>query len=98
MKKIFCITLFAFICFGNLLYAQSQDKSELEKERQELQKEIQEMQDLYNKLKGQTKQSVSKLNAMNKKIELQKRYIVNINKELRNIDDDIYKSNLEIYR
>ena len=101
MKKFFGTTILAFVCFSSLLlHAQntSQDKSELEKERQELQKEIQEMQSLYDKLKGQTKQSVSQLNALNRKIELQKRYVNNINKELRNIDDDIYKSNLEIYR
>jgi septal ring factor EnvC (AmiA/AmiB activator) len=96
MKKIIAITFSMFLCFAGILHAQ--DKSELEKERQELQKEIQEMQSLYDRLKGQTKQSVSQLNALNRKIELQKRYINNISKELKNIDDDIYRSNIEIYR
>lgn len=100
MKKIILISSLAVCCFTHILQAQStgQDKSELEKERQQLQKEIQEMQNLYDKLKGQTKQSVSQLNALNHKIELQKKYINNINRELRFIDDDIYLSNLEIYR
>lgn len=96
MKKIIAITLSIALCFAGVIHAQ--DKSELEKERQNLQKEIQEMQSLYDKLKGQTKQSVSQLNALNRKIELQKRYITNISKELRNIDDDLYKSNVEIFR
>ena len=96
MKKIISLTISMVFCFAGILHAQ--DKSDLEKERQELQKEIQDMQDLYDKLKGQTKQSVSQLNALNRKIELQKRYINNISKELRNIDDDIYKSNIEIFR
>src|SRR4029079_863949 len=35
---------------------------------------------------------------LNRKIALQEQYISNINRELRSIDDDIYLSNLEIYR
>ncbi|HEX4875871.1 MAG TPA: peptidoglycan DD-metalloendopeptidase family protein [Chitinophagaceae bacterium] len=76
----------------------SQDKSQLEKERQEIQKELQEIQNLYNKVKGQTKQTLGQLNILNRKINLQEQYISTINKELRSIDDDIYLSNLEIYR
>ena len=53
---------------------------------------------MYNKVKGQTKQSLGQLNILNRKIRLQERYINSINRELRMIDDDIYLSNLEIYR
>jgi septal ring factor EnvC (AmiA/AmiB activator) len=53
---------------------------------------------MYNKVKGQTKQSLGQLNMLARKINLQERYISSINKELRMIDDDLYRSNLEIYR
>lgn len=95
-KKI--LLPFFLIGFITIGYSQPQDKAQLEKERQEIQKELQEMQGMYNKLKGQTKQSVGQLNILVRQINLQEQYISSINKELRNIDDDIYLSELEIYR
>ena len=53
---------------------------------------------MYNKVKGQTKQSLGQLNMLTRKMRLQERYISSINRELRMIDDDLYRSNLEIYR
>ncbi|HOZ70683.1 MAG TPA: peptidoglycan DD-metalloendopeptidase family protein [Chitinophagaceae bacterium] len=87
--------LFGFIAMG---IAQPQDKTQLEKERQEIQRELQEIQGMYNKVKGQTKQNLAQLNMLKRKIDLQEQYINSINKELRSIDDDIYLSELEIYR
>lgn len=74
------------------------DRSELEKERQAIQQELREIQNMYNKVKGQTKQTLGQLNVLNRKIALQEQYLNNINREIRAIDDDIYLSNLEIYR
>lgn len=76
----------------------TQDKSMLEKERSEIQRELSEIQGMYNKVKGQTKQTLGQLNILKKKISLQEQYIGSINKEIKGIDDDIYISNLEIYR
>ncbi|MBK8140989.1 MAG: peptidoglycan DD-metalloendopeptidase family protein [Chitinophagaceae bacterium] len=53
---------------------------------------------MYNKVKGQTKQTLGQLNMLNRKINLQEQYIGTISKELRSIDDDIYLSEIEIYR
>lgn len=97
-KKIFFGLL---LCFGwlNMLVAQpTDDKSQLEKERQDLQRELKEIQGLYDKVKGQTKQTVGQLNILKRKINIQEQYISSISKQLRFIDDDIYRSNLEIYR
>lgn len=96
MRKIFLFLTLLFV-FSGILYSQ-EDKVQLEKERQEIQKEIKEIQDAYDKLKGQKKQVVSQYNLLDRKIKLQNRYIANINKELRLIDDGIYLSNIEIYR
>src|SRR6185295_18187234 len=68
------------------------------KERQEIQNELRQMQDMYNNVKGKTKLSLRQLNILKKKISLQERYINSINRELKMIDDDIYLSNLEIFR
>jgi murein hydrolase activator len=74
------------------------DKAQLEKERKDIQKELQEIQAVYNKVKGQTKQSLGQLTILKRKIDVQEKYISNINKELKSIDDDIFLSNREIYR
>jgi murein hydrolase activator len=98
IKKTLLTLLIALGFFSFALAQPANDKAQLEKERQDIQKELQEIQDLYNKVKGQTKQSLSQLNMLKRKINLQVNYINNINRELRMIDEDIYKSNLEIYR
>lgn len=97
-KKIF-FGLLAFLAFTGIVTAQPiQDKSQLEKERSEIQRELNEIQSLYIKVKGQTKQTLGQLNVLNRKINLQEQYLNNINREIKGIDDDIYLSNLEIYR
>ncbi len=78
--------------------AMAQEKADLEKEKKEIQNEMKQIQAMYDQAKGETKQSLSQLNMINRKISLQENFISNINKELRYIDDDIYLSNLEIYR
>ncbi|HQV59784.1 MAG TPA: peptidoglycan DD-metalloendopeptidase family protein [Chitinophagaceae bacterium] len=98
MRKKILVLLF-FAGFGFLAYGQpADDKSQLEKERQEIQRELNEIQGMYNKVKGQTKQTLGQLNMLNRKINLQEQYIGTISKELRSIDDDIYLSEIEIYR
>jgi septal ring factor EnvC (AmiA/AmiB activator) len=97
-KKVFYLAL--LLCgTTSLLQAQPlQDKSQLERERKEIQKELSEIQGMYNQVKGQTRQTLGQLNVLNKKINIQEQYIGSISKEIRGIDDDIYLSNLEIYR
>jgi septal ring factor EnvC (AmiA/AmiB activator) len=97
MKKSIYL-FFTFVFSSCFLFAQTEDKAQLEKERQEIQKEIKEIQGEYDKLKGKTKQIVGQYNLIDRKIKLQNKYIGNISKELRMIDDDIYLSNVEIYR
>jgi septal ring factor EnvC (AmiA/AmiB activator) len=97
MQK-YLLTVLLFLGTVGLLFAQSGDKADLERERKEIQNELKEIQAMYDRVKGQTRQSLGQLNMLARKITLQERYISSINKELRMIDDDIYKSNLEIYR
>jgi septal ring factor EnvC (AmiA/AmiB activator) len=99
LKKIFLLLL-VFISTASVLFAQpaSKDREELEREKRAIQDELKEIQGVYNKIKGQTKQSLSQLNMLNRKINLQEQYINSVNRELKMIDDDLYLSNLEIYR
>ncbi len=99
MKKILLTLL---LSGGIFALAQSQppgsDKAELERERREIQNELKEIQGAYNKIKGRTKAELAQMNMLNRKITLQEQYINSINRELKMIDDDLYRSNLEIYR
>lgn len=98
IRKTFSLLAALTIIFIAAIAQPGQDRSQLEKERQSIQQELKEIQSMYNKVKGQTKQSLGQLNVLNRKIALQEQYLSNINKEIRSIDDDIYLSNLEIYR
>ena len=94
LKKII---LFVFVLFSAVsLFAQ--DKSQLEKERQELQKQIKQIQGQYNKVAGQKKQTIGQLTLIQRKISLQDKYIRNISREVRMLDDSIFLSNVEITR
>ena len=61
MKKRIYLFL-ALIFSACFLFAQTEDKTQLEKERQDIQKEIREIQGEYDKLKGKTKQIVGQYN------------------------------------
>ena len=93
---LLCFFWLALAC--PLLAQPPADKSAMVKEREEIQKELKEIQQVYESVKGQKKQTLSQLNVLNRKISLQERYIGNISREIRSIDDDIYLSELEIYR
>lgn len=98
-KSIVFLSLF-LLGISVLLQAQpaTVDKAQLEKERAAIQRELNEIQDQYNKIKGKSKQALAQLSMLNRKINVQEQLIGSINKEIKSIDDDIYLSNLEIYR
>ena len=98
MRRIFLLFILFSLATTGLLAQPVRDKSELERERQELQQELKEIQGAYNRVKGQSKQALGQLSVLNRKIQLQERYIGNISKEIRMIEDDLYLSNLEIFR
>jgi len=96
MKKI--IFLIAFIFSGiAILYAQD-DKAQMEKERQDIQQELADLQKNYNQIKGKRSVTLGQLNVLKRKIEVQERYLNNINREIRYLNDDIYRSTLEIIK
>jgi murein hydrolase activator len=74
------------------------DKTELENERRQLQKEIKDIKDIYSKIKSETNVTLGQANLLKRKIELQEEYVNSISRQLKYIDNDLYRSNLEVYR
>lgn len=95
MKKLLTL-LVCFLCTCSAFAQPTQDKARLEKERQDIQREIQEIQSNYNKVRGLKKESLAKLGILQRKLELQDRLIGNINREIHNLNGDIYLSTVEI--
>ncbi|MER3470454.1 MAG: hypothetical protein C4330_03755 [Chitinophagaceae bacterium] len=93
MKKILVTTLFSF--FTLFLFAQ-QDRAAMELERAQLQKEISAIKGDYSKVKKQKQATLAQLNVLLHRMDLQDKYIGNINKELNIIGNDIYTKTLEI--
>lgn len=91
--------LLSLLLVGQAASAQkTSDKTDMEEERRKLQLELRQIQQAYDAVKGQSSNNLHQLAALNKKIEVQEKYINNIGKEIRLIDDDIYYSALEIKR
>ena len=90
--------LFAAIFFFYCFRATAQDRAKMEQERKAIQSEIQEIQTVYKKVKGEKKETLAQLNLLQKKMALQDKYIGNISKEIRLINDDIYTSSREMNR
>lgn len=99
MRRIVILS-FSLLLFTGMATAQQQpvDKTELENERRQLQKEIKEIKDIYSKIKSETNVTLGQANLLKRKIELQEEYVNSISRQLRYIDNDLYQSNLEVYR
>jgi len=96
MKKIIFLVFFVFSCLAST-YAQD-DKTQMERERQDIQQELADLQKSYSQIKGKKNVTLGQLNVLKRKIEVQERYLNNINKEIRFLNDDIYRSTLEIIK
>jgi len=98
-RKLLVLLVVFLSAFANSTVAQKMsDKTAMEDERRKLQQELRQIQQAYDAVKGESKNNLHQLAALNKKIEVQNQYINNIGKEIRLIDDDIYYSAIEIKR
>ena len=96
-KQVFLAVL--LLCASSFLYAQkTSDKRMMEEERKFIQQELQQIEATYNAVKGKTSEGLGQIAALQRKLELQNRYINSLGKEVRLIDDDIYYGQLEINR
>jgi septal ring factor EnvC (AmiA/AmiB activator) len=96
MKQALLLIGLIVFGFGIGQAQQSDEKSQMERERQEIQQELADLQKTYNQIKGQRNVTLSQLNVLKRKMEVQERYLNNINREIRFLNDNIYRSTLEI--
>lgn len=96
--KRFLIALSILSVALNSIAQTVQDKAKMERERQAIQQELKEIQSVYNQVKGQKKETLGQVTLLQRKMNLQGKYVSNINKEIKMLTDDIYLSNLEINR
>lgn len=97
MFKGFFLSI-SFICVAVVGIAQPKTREQLEKQRAELKREIEETQQLLNRNKSETKEGLLQWRLISKKVNLQNRVIDNINKDLHEINNNIYIIQRDIYR
>ena len=95
-KIIFSIVFLIVTVMANAQAPVSKEQQELEKQRQELKKELEQVQDLLNKNKKTTKENLSTLSHINRKLNIQENVIDNINREINLMDNNIYRSQRDV--
>ena len=91
------VTAVAFLfLLLNVKGQQPEDKDVLLQQREQLKKEIEETEKALNETKKTTKVNMGQLTLINKKVGLQENIIDNISKEIKNLDNNIYLSQLEV--
>ncbi len=93
LKKMFLFSLFLLIAFAGFT---QETKEDIQKKQQQLQKELADLNNTLDAIKKNKKQSLGQLALVQKKIKARQELVTNINKQLHNIDDDIYNNTLEI--
>jgi peptidoglycan hydrolase CwlO-like protein len=95
LKKSLAL-LFACIIFSAGAFAQSSD--ELKKKEQELKNELQELNRQYSDVQKSKKVSLRQLTLIKNKINKRQELINSINKQVRQLDDNIFQNERDIYR
>jgi septal ring factor EnvC (AmiA/AmiB activator) len=95
IKKIIFLSALMALAYHPAGAQQGQSKEELQKAQKQLQKEIDDLNATYENIKKSKKQSLSQLAIVQRKIAKREQLVNNINKEVRNIDEDIYGKELE---
>lgn len=98
MNRIIATIFFLFISTIPLLAqtAASKEQQELERQRQQLKKELEQAQELLDNNKKTTKENLTTLAHINRKLTIQENVIDNINREINLMDNNIYKSQRDV--
>lgn len=94
IKIVFALLISLGCCIG--LSAQSAGQQELEKQRQQLKREIEQTQEMLDKNRKTTKENLTQLALINRKLNLQGNVIENISKDINFLDNNIYKSQRDV--
>jgi len=97
MVKQLAILFLVLAMAATTAFAQ-QTKEEIQRKQQQLQRELADLNSTLADIKKSKKQSLSQLALVQRKIKAREELVNSINKQLRNIDEEIYHNNLDIYR
>ena len=99
MQKWILLNFVIFYCVAaGLAQPNSQNRSDLEKERASIQKEIEEVKSQLNKTHSNKKQTLGQLALLQKRLRLREKAISNINHQLNFIQSDMNTSWQEIVK
>ena len=96
MPKKFITVFLLFLIAFSAAAQKAADKTTLQRQREQLKKEIAETEKALEETRRTTKVNVGQLSLINKKLDLQGNVINNINGEIRNLNNNIYLTQLEI--
>ncbi len=96
MQKSIVITMMLLLFIFKAIAQQPTDKDVLQQQREQLKREIDETEKALEETKKTAKVNIGQFSLINKKVNLQESVIGNINHEIRNLNDNIYLSQLEI--
>ena len=102
MRKIISsiVLVFVALAFPAFVHCQPPNTSreELTKQKQQIQREIDELNASLKNIQTNKSNVLKKYNIIKNKIDARERLKNNINKEIKQLDEDIYLKNVEIYR
>lgn len=93
LKKLFLLSLF---CFLGISGFSQESKEDIMKQQQDLQRELADLNTTLDAIKKNKKQSIGQLTLVQKKIRARQELVNNLNRQLRNINDDMYHNEVEI--
>jgi murein hydrolase activator len=96
MQKSIVIMVTLLLFIFKAIAQQPTDKDALQQQREQLKREIDETEKALEETKKTAKVNIGQFSLINKKVNLQESVIGNINHEIRNLNDNIYLSQLEI--
>jgi murein hydrolase activator len=96
IKKV--VVLLFLSLFASVIYAQGQNKEELQRKQQSLLKEISNLNETLRQIRNSKTKSLANYNLVKRKIAAREELIQSINKDLHMLDNNIYLSQLEINR
>lgn len=95
LRKLFLFLIIAAIAVN----ANAQkSKAELQKQQAQLQNEIAELNQELKELRGQKNKPLAELKAVNRKLKAREELVSTINHKISSLKDQVYYTNLDIYR
>lgn len=100
MKKIISLTGLLLIAFlsgmAQPAAGTSKEQQDLERQRQQLKKELEQVQEMLSKNKQTTKENLSTLAQLNRKLNIQSNVVETISREINIMDNNIYRSQRDV--